>query len=247
MPRKRNKFGLSRDIPAPIERAVRQECGFGCVICGNAFTTYEHFDPPFKDATAHRAVGIALLCGGCHGPKTRTFWSPQKVARARLNPKALEAGYSSILHDLCSPFVLSVGSSSVQGVSTIVRTQEGERWFTIDEPEEDGAPMRLSVVFFDDSGQPSFEIAENEVRCLSGQWDTEIVGGTFTVRKGPAHIVLELEFRPPHELLLHRLEMKKGEVSLVVERNGQCTIERSGGRSRMRRSSFTTGDTVFII
>lgn len=29
-----NKQGISRDIPDPIKRDVRQRCGFGCVICG---------------------------------------------------------------------------------------------------------------------------------------------------------------------------------------------------------------------
>jgi hypothetical protein len=242
-----NKFGLSRYIPAAIELQVRQECGFGCVICGNAFTTYEHFDPPFKDATVHRASGIALLCWGCHGPKTSGFWSVQKVARARMQPKALEAGYSSIMHDLYSPFVLSVGSSSVEGVSTIIRTREGERWFSIAEPEESGGPMRLSVVFFDEKGQPSFEIRENEVRCLSGRWDTDFVGGTFTVRNGPGEICLEVEFRPQHELLLHRLEMRKEDLSVVVERNGRWTVERAGGLTTMRNCLFQTGDAVFVI
>ena len=42
-----NRFGLTRDIPEPVRRAVRQGTGFGCVICGAAIITYHHFDPPF--------------------------------------------------------------------------------------------------------------------------------------------------------------------------------------------------------
>lgn len=44
-----NKYGLTRDIPASVKRAVRQRDGFGCVICGLGIYTYEHIDQPFKN------------------------------------------------------------------------------------------------------------------------------------------------------------------------------------------------------
>jgi len=58
-----NIHGLSRTIPEGIKRQVRQECGFGCVVCGLAIATYEHIDPPFKTAKDHDPSKIAYLCG----------------------------------------------------------------------------------------------------------------------------------------------------------------------------------------
>ena len=66
----RNKHGLTRDIPNDVKRKVRQRDGFGCVICGSAFYTYEHFDPEFVEAENHDPHGICLLCGTCHRRKT---------------------------------------------------------------------------------------------------------------------------------------------------------------------------------
>lgn len=33
-----NRHGLSRYIPPNIKRTIRKQCGFGCVVCGVAFS-----------------------------------------------------------------------------------------------------------------------------------------------------------------------------------------------------------------
>src|SRR5215204_3499084 len=81
-----NKFGLSRAIPSPTKRAVRQECGFGCVVCGCGIYQYEHIHPPWHAAREHLCPCIALLCGTCHEYVTRKFWPKSKIAAARLDP-----------------------------------------------------------------------------------------------------------------------------------------------------------------
>ena len=32
----------SRNMPLPIQREVRQRCGFGCVVCGLPLYEYDH-------------------------------------------------------------------------------------------------------------------------------------------------------------------------------------------------------------
>ena len=137
-----NKHGLSDYIPADVRRTVRRDCGFGCVVCGLAIAQYEHFDPPFEDAMAHRAKGIALLCGACHDKKSRGFWSTDKVAEARRDPRTFKRGYAHDAFDPRPPFTLWIGSSYFKDVRTIVRTVEGEDWFRIDEPEAATGPCR---------------------------------------------------------------------------------------------------------
>jgi hypothetical protein len=242
-----NKYGLTRDIPAHVKLAVRRECGFGCVICGLAIAQYEHFDPPFKDAGAHDPAGIALLCGGCHDKKTHGFWSASKVAEARRDPITFKNGYARDALDLQSPFVLRIGSSSFEDVSTIVRTREGEYWFQIEEPEAETAPIRLSVVFFDRDGRPSLEIQENEWRCFTGQWDTQVKGKTITVRHGPGNIVLELVAEPRHGIHLTRLAMQKGDLGISVERNGRLTLTRAGGTTTFEEVQAMGADAIFVV
>jgi hypothetical protein len=53
MSKKKNRFGLTRDVPADIARIIRKECGFGCLICGDGFYDYEHIDPTFNNAREH--------------------------------------------------------------------------------------------------------------------------------------------------------------------------------------------------
>lgn len=242
-----NKYGLTDNIPPEVRRIVRRECGFGCVICGYAIAQYEHFDPPFEEAKEHNPSGIALLCGGCHDKKTRGFWSASKVAEARRSPITFKIGYSRNAFDLKSPFVLRVGSSSFENVSTVVRTNEGERWFVIEEPETEGGPVRLSVTFFDKNGLLSLEIQENEWRCFSGQWDTEVKGKTITVRHGPRDIALELLAEPPHGINLTRLVMQKGDLGISIGRNGQLTLMRDGGITTFEGNLVIGADAVFIV
>lgn len=242
-----NKYGLTDYIPAEVRQAIRRECGFGCVICGLAITQYEHFDPPFEEARVHHPAGIALLCGGCHDKKTRGFWSASKVAEARRNPITFKNGYARDFFDLRSPFVLRIGNSSFEDVSIIVRTHEGEHWFMIEEPEVEGAPIRLSVVFFDKNGHPSLEIQENEWRCFSDQWDVEIEGKRIIVRRGSGDIALELAAEPPRGIHLVRLAMQKGDLGISVERNGCLTLRRAGGVTTFEENLVSGADTVFVV
>lgn len=247
MPRRINKYGLTDYISAEVRRAIRHECGFGCVICGLAFAQYEHFNPPFEEAKEHNAAGIALLCGACHDKKTRGFWSASKVAEARRNPITFKNGYARDAFDLQSPFILRIGSSSFKHVSTIVRTHEGEHWCVIKEPEAEGAPVRFSVVFFDQSECLSLEVQENEWRCFSGQWDAEAKDKTITVRRGPGDIVLELVAEPPHGIHLTRLAMQKGDLGISVERNGRLILRRAGGITTFEESLASGVDAIFIV
>src|ERR1017187_3279445 len=81
-----NRHGLTRDIPEPVKRDIRQACYNGCVICGKLLCTYEHFDPPFVDATAHNPGGMALLCPGHQADRTAGRLSIEAVRLARANP-----------------------------------------------------------------------------------------------------------------------------------------------------------------
>ena len=82
----KNKHGLIRDIPDPVKREIRQACYQGCVICGKLPYTYEHFDPPFENATAHDPNGMALLCGNHQQDRTAGRLSIETVRQARANP-----------------------------------------------------------------------------------------------------------------------------------------------------------------
>jgi hypothetical protein len=144
-----NQYGLPRDIPEPIRRQVRQECGFGCVVCGFAIIQYHHFEPPFEQAVIHDPNGIALLCGHCHD-LARSCWSKEKVARARRHPRTFADRCTRDSFELNHPFDLCLGDNRITDVRCIVRYGASE-WFTIKSPDAVNAPAQLNTkVFFAD-------------------------------------------------------------------------------------------------
>lgn len=76
---------VSRHIPEPIKKRVRQDCRFGCVICGLPVYHYDHIEN-FADVLEHVAENIALLCPTHHQDKTSKRLSAKAVKLARASP-----------------------------------------------------------------------------------------------------------------------------------------------------------------
>ena len=121
-----NKYGLSRYIGPNIARQIRQACGYGCVICGDAIFQYEHIDPEFAEAREHSPEHIAALCGGCHDKITRGFWSKNKVKEARQNPVCKQQGFSHSSLDIAAKgnFIVKIGSTEFVNLGTIIEIND---------------------------------------------------------------------------------------------------------------------------
>ncbi|RWQ36268.1 MAG: HNH endonuclease [Mesorhizobium sp.] len=76
---------VSRHIPNPIKKKVRQNCRFGCVICGLPVYHYDHIED-FADVQEHVAENLALLCPTHHQDKTSKRLSAASVKSALANP-----------------------------------------------------------------------------------------------------------------------------------------------------------------
>jgi 5-methylcytosine-specific restriction endonuclease McrA len=57
-------------IPQPIQRQVRQECRFGCALCGKPVFHYDHIIE-YNIVKEHKAENLVLLCEEHHGAKQR--------------------------------------------------------------------------------------------------------------------------------------------------------------------------------
>ena len=169
-----NKYGLTRDIPNDVARQVRQRDGFGCVICGNAFYVYEHFDPEFVEAKKHDPNGICLLCGTCERRKTSKLLSTESVKNAVMHPRCKEDGFSWGCLDIGSehPEII-LGSFTAYKVKVLVEIY-GEEIFSVLPPERLGGPFRINARLSDPDGKPILGIVENEWRTFSENWDVEL-------------------------------------------------------------------------
>jgi hypothetical protein len=202
-----NLYGLPRNVPEDVKRTVRQQCGFGCVICAAAIVEYEHIDPEFARARTHHPDGIALLCPTCHAKKTRNFLSRRRVIEAMRNPAAKKAGFA--FSDLESthqhPYVKFAGMT-LRNCITPVQIR-GLPVLRIEACEVPGGPYRLSASFFDASGAPSLFIRRNEWQVLANTWDVEATGGVVSVRSAPGEIALRLRLDPGEGVVVERLSM----------------------------------------
>jgi len=242
-----NIHGLDRNIPEPIRRQVRQECGFGCVICGLAIAQYEHIDPTFADAEVHDPKKIALLCANCHDRITRGIWSKDFVLRARKNPKTFQQGYARDVFQYENPFDLVVGDSHFDNIRCIVRTSSGEEWFTIEPSETQEGPPRLSAKFFGPKGMLELEIIRNEWSCPTNLWDLKTEGQVLEVRRAPGEIALRLKARPPHGLEIQRLKMLFNGTGIEVKNDGTMRLVVNGAEIEMNTSDVSNADAVFIV
>jgi len=193
-----NKYGLSRDIPSGIKRAVRQACGYGCVICGAAIIDYEHVDPEYHEAREHNPNAIALLCPTHHAQCTRGFLSKDSVKQAMLSPVCKKHGYASEFFDIgrSHPKLVFAGMTFIN--TRIPVEVKGVPLIKTEQDEELGGPFRLSGNFYNSQGQPSLEILENEWRVISSNWDVEVAGGVITIRDTTGHISLAHLLASPH-------------------------------------------------
>jgi len=76
-----------------MKRAIRQRCGFGCVICGLPLYEYEHM-LGFATVQRHVAEEITLLCDQHHRERTNGLLSIEAVREANASPFNFMAGVS---------------------------------------------------------------------------------------------------------------------------------------------------------
>ncbi len=219
-----NKHGLSRYIPLPIQREVRQRSGFGCVVCGCAIYEYEHVDPPFAEATEHDPSKITLLCGSCHSRVTRKLLSKETVKKAMVKPKCFETGFSFGPFDIGDEYV-EVFLAATKWINPLAVLEiNGIPLFNVEPPEEKGQPFRISALFFDRNNLEVFKIVQNEWQGQADNWDIEVQASTITVRCAPKDIILKLRAEPPHRIFVERLEMYYQHSKIVVEENKHLLI-----------------------
>lgn len=81
-------------IPARIKRAVRQRCGFGCVMCGAPVYHYEHMKD-WAIVLKHEEENITLLCPNSHEDKSNNLLPLHKLQEANANPVNRQTGHST--------------------------------------------------------------------------------------------------------------------------------------------------------
>jgi len=209
---------------------VRKRCGFGCVLCGDAIVEYEHFDPPFLEATAHLPLGITLLCGSHHNESTKGLLSKEMVKQADRKPACKAGNPPRHLLNLCGspPRIVVAGNDmSACGGKILVG---GETLFEISPPERGSHVWRLSASLKDEEGKRICFIRHNEMKFDPECGDIVQEASRFEVRDRKGRTILKLTSQPRFGISLDHFEIPMA--------GGRCLIGLRDVPSFEDRSKF---------
>tara|TARA_R110002012_G_scaffold322087_1_gene555010 strand:+ start:53157 stop:54029 length:873 start_codon:yes stop_codon:yes gene_type:complete len=225
-----NKHNLSRYIPQEVQREVRQNSFFGCVICGGGICAIDHVDPEFNDAKSHSADCMTLLCGSCHDKKTRGIIGIETVKKAMAEPYCSKNKMPSDFLDFGNGVprvqfgkILFINPSSVISI-------DGVSILSIKPPNHENLHGRhlLNAFFHDISGEEIFKIEDNIWHGSIKNWDIQSIGKTITIRSKKGSILLEIENIPEDKLIIHKLIMVFKKYQVEIDKNGVEIITPTG-------------------
>jgi hypothetical protein len=223
-----------------VRRAVRQRCGFGCVICGNGLIEYDHFDPEFADALKHDPEQIVLLCLYHHRLKSKAeVWLPApEVRKAAAAPKALKDGFSTWAAPAAYVHPTIVfGELTCVNVDSLIEV-DGESILSIAEPEFAGAPYRLSAQLSNATGTEVLEIVDNQVKTSSASWDIRLEGGRLRIWEASRKVSLILRFEE-NKIIIERLDMWFRGLSIQILEGKPTRFERGVQAFGLYRATLT--------
>lgn len=195
-------------IPLPMKRAVRQRCGFGCVICGCPIFEYDHIRP-FSEEKEHNQDNLVLLCPTHHTEKTKGLITFDKVVEySRLPVNVIQS--ASPPHQLRfngNQCIIQIGmnisknhlSMLNDSFHAIAIMNESLLSFRFEQQA-----LLLSMILKNEEDEIIFLIDDSEMIFSTKQWDIDFVGRVLTIRKEIGQILLQIEFRPPNRVLVRR-------------------------------------------
>lgn len=210
----------SRNIPLPIQREIRQRCGFGCVVCGLPLYEYEHMEE-WAQVKRHVAEEITLLCDQHHREKTGGLLPKEVVRQANSSPFNLREGVSKpyALHFAGKHAEVIIGGNSFtcedQGYGTVMVPISIDGVALVGLILGDGH-LLLNFVAFDECNQPVLHIKNNQLIYSMSPWDVQLVGTTLTLREAHRKILLEIEFAPPNKIVVTRGRFLRNGVEVLV-------------------------------
>ncbi|MCZ6611158.1 MAG: HNH endonuclease signature motif containing protein [Planctomycetota bacterium] len=221
-------------IPMPVQREIRQRCGFGCVVCGCPLYEYHHM-VRYDESKPHVADEITLLCDRHHKESTNLLLTVGQITAANANPSNVENGISSpyALHfegDACTCVIgqnrFTSALRDVNNVAILIPISIDDTdllYFTID-PEGN---LFLDATILDECNSPLLIIVENRLAYRTQTWDIDFRGSTLTVREAARKIFFEITFEPPSQITISRARLLCNGVELLV-RKGHIFVVNSG-------------------
>lgn len=182
-------------IPSHIKREVRQQCHFGCAICGMPFFEYDHIEE-YSTVHEHTADNLVLLCPTHHAAKTTGKLSKERIAFAKSQPyNSIRTQTSSFKIEPSKEIEILLGTNIVSGwfprdgYNHYAIWINGSGYLTIH--VTDGW-LSFSLNLTDVAGNTLVAVNDGELTASTDNWDFTYEGDTLQVRAGLGKIMLDL-------------------------------------------------------
>lgn len=228
--KKLNKHGLPRDIPSDIQKKIRKNDGYGCVLCGQILVDYEHIDPLYCDAEEHDASKIALLCSHHHDLVTRKVLPKRMVKEAKENPFCKREGYAhSHYYPSLEEVKFKFGDVFIEDTMIILKAF-GKPLIWI-EKEDIDSPLLFNAVFRDSVGNKIGFLNKNTFYGNITDADIKGVSNRIEIKlkRGSNDLCLKIEADGIVEVL--RLNYNFLNFNITVDHEGKIHISQDGVRN----------------
>ncbi|MHB1527689.1 MAG: HNH endonuclease [Candidatus Dormibacteria bacterium] len=235
-------------IPDPIKRAVRQRCGFGCVICGLPLYDYDHL-VPWSVVRVHEPSNLVLLCAQHHREKTSRLLPTSAVAAASADPYNRRTGVSH-------PYDLNYAGDHCEaliGSNLHIWTSLADNTFTVplivdDTPlvlfRAQQGHLLLTVQLFDQRNQLLVQIIDNQLVFSTASWDVELTGRQLTVRGGPGDVFVSMTFEVPARVVIDRARLWRNGIEVEVSPERLFLTRDRNTISRLTASNCAVGIAI---
>lgn len=178
-------------IPKKIKEKIRQNCGFGCIICGEIFTQIEHIDE-YSKVKCHEESNMVLLCHKHHGEVTNGIRSKDEIRKYQQNPFSLQPGNKAHSQIIPSKGLdIEFYNIKFTGIPIICMYNFAPLiWF---ERSSAFSPLSLNINFYYNN-YLIFKIEENILELLDIDTSAYIEGNTFFIHH-QNNKVLEFSFQ----------------------------------------------------
>jgi hypothetical protein len=198
-----------------VKRAVRQRCGFGCVVCGLGYYDYHHVIP-YSVSHTHDPDEIVLLCSYHHTQYERGRMSKQVLSEHSSSPKAVLQGFANgTFESSPKPLLVDVGTNIIEETPNIV-TICNIPMFGFSRPKYEDEPIGLTAFMSDVHGNPLFTIKNNNWVTHSKVWDITTEGQTIAIRNGARSLGLKMRFIPAERIIVERASIRFLGVSIEI-------------------------------
>ncbi|MBZ7507808.1 HNH endonuclease signature motif containing protein [Klebsiella michiganensis] len=214
-------------IPEPIKRLVRQQCFFGCAICGMPFFQYDHIEE-YAEVQEHTADNLVLLCPNHHSAKTTNKLSKERIRQAKKNPfNANREHTSGFKVEPSKQLLAMLGTNSVVGWYPDGNGEHypvwinGKGFFII---HSDEGWLSISIAITDQDGNVILSVKRGELIVSTSTWDYLYESDNVQIREGLGDIILDLIFSDVKVEVLKGMFFDKTKDGFVVENGALLTF-----------------------